>query len=71
MLRMVKMFRSVFVLRRIATSHVPAAHAEAQVDPTVAHLEALLAAVGVWLNVMYLAGVRAGLWHGVSSRRSV
>jgi hypothetical protein len=35
----------MFVLRGIAAAHVPAYHAEAQMDPGVAHLQALLATV--------------------------
>jgi hypothetical protein len=34
---------SVLVLRRITAAHVPAFHAQAQVDPAIARLDAILA----------------------------
>jgi hypothetical protein len=36
-----EMFRGVFVLRRIAASHIPAHHAHPQVNPGVAKFDAL------------------------------
>ncbi len=53
MLGVVKVLSGVFVLRRIATAHVAALHAKAQMDPLIAHFEALLAALRrFWFDVM-------------------
>lgn len=38
-------FRGVLVLRRVAAADVAALEAEAEVDPAVAHLQALFAAI--------------------------
>ncbi len=43
MLLAMEVFRGVLVLRRIATAHVPAFHAQAQVHPAVALFQALFA----------------------------
>src|SRR5882757_3903479 len=48
----------MFVLGRIAAADVSAGKAEAKVDPAVAHLETLLAAVAAGGNFMNLAQVR-------------
>jgi hypothetical protein len=42
----VKMFCGVLVFRTIAAADVAAGEAQAQVDPVVAHFQALFAAVG-------------------------
>jgi hypothetical protein len=43
MLDAMEMFGGVFVLRRVATSDVPAGEAQAQMYPGIAHLHALFA----------------------------
>ena len=43
MLGLVKMFRGVLVLGRVATAHMSTAETQTQVNPSVAHLNALLA----------------------------
>jgi len=62
-----EMLAGVFVLRGIAATYMAAALTEAQVDPRVTHLKALLAAVGFWLWIPNLIGVRASLGHNFSS----
>jgi hypothetical protein len=48
----VEMFGGVLIFGRIAAAHVPADHAEAKVNPYVAHFEALFAAVGMRTNTL-------------------
>jgi hypothetical protein len=57
----VKVFGGVLVLGRIATADVAATHAQAQVDPFVAHLQALFTAVSVRLDVVNLIEVGAAV----------
>jgi hypothetical protein len=45
MAALMEMFGCVFVLRRIATSHLPADHTHSQMNPSVADLHALFADV--------------------------
>jgi hypothetical protein len=52
-----KMLGSVLVLGRIAAAHVAADHAQPEMDPGVAHLQALFTAVGVGLHVPDLVHV--------------
>lgn len=60
MLGVVKVLSGVFVLRRIATAHVAALHAKAQMDPLIAHFEALLAALRrFWFDVMNVTKMAA------------
>jgi hypothetical protein len=47
-----EVFRGVLVLGLIAAAYVSADHTEPQVDPAVTHLEALLAPIGLRLNVL-------------------
>jgi hypothetical protein len=47
----VKMLCGVFVFRTIAAADVAAGKAQAQVDPVVAHFQALFAAVGAGRDV--------------------
>jgi hypothetical protein len=47
----VKVFRGVFVLGIITAADVAALHAHPQVDPRVAHREALLTTAGVRLQM--------------------
>src|SRR5207302_3126795 len=54
--------RGVLVLRAVTAADVPAGHAEAEVDPDVADLQALLAAVAAGGDVEAdLVEMRAGL----------
>jgi hypothetical protein len=47
MMLMTKMFGGVFILGRIAATHVAASHAQAQMNPGVASLDAVFADVRV------------------------
>jgi hypothetical protein len=58
-----KMLGRVFVLRRIAATHVPAYHAQAQVNPGVAHLHALFTNVRIGGRDLDLIQVLAFLGH--------
>jgi hypothetical protein len=58
-----KMFRGVLVFRAIAAAHVAAAQAEPQMDPSVSHFEAFLAAITAGLHFVDLIQVRALLGH--------
>jgi hypothetical protein len=57
----VKMFCCVLIFGRIAATDVATRHAQSQMNPGVAHLQALLASVRVRLHVSNLIGVRAML----------
>jgi len=61
-----KMFCGVFVFRGVAAADVAAAQAQAQVHPTVAHLQALFAALGLWFNAFDLIEVRTVIGHNSS-----
>src|SRR3982751_4124822 len=50
----VEVLRRMAVLRRVAAAHVAAGQAEPEMDPGVAHLQALLAAAGVRFDVVDL-----------------
>jgi hypothetical protein len=66
----VKVLGGVAILGIVATAHLPALHAEAEVDPGVAHLQALLAALGVGVDgVMDGGQVLAALIVDVSHGR--
>jgi len=58
-----KVFCGVLVFRRIATTNVAAAQTQAQMNPSVAHLEAFFAALGVWFDALDLVEVRARFGH--------
>jgi hypothetical protein len=60
------MLGGMFVLRRIAATHMPANLAEPQVHPGITHFYALLAGVRFWFQVANLIRVRATLGHGFS-----
>ena len=47
-----EMLRRMLVLGGVATAHMAALHAHAQVDPTVPHLQAFLATARVGPHVM-------------------
>jgi hypothetical protein len=49
-----EMLRGVFILRRIATTHMAAYHAHPQVNPRVMHFQTLFAAVRARLHVLDL-----------------
>jgi hypothetical protein len=59
-----KMFCGVFVLGGIAATHMPAAQAQAKMHPTIAHLQALFAALGLGLHALDLIEVGAVFSHG-------
>jgi hypothetical protein len=63
MLGGVKVFGGVLVLGGITAANVAAAQAQAQVDPSITHLQALFAAVCVGLYLMNLIEVGATI-HG-------
>src|ERR1700733_10513253 len=48
---------------------MPAFHAETQMDPGVAHLEAFFAAVGVWRDFTYFVEMGALCCHGEPPKR--
>jgi hypothetical protein len=54
-----KVFGRVLVFGRVAATDVPAFHAQSEVYPSVAHLQALLAAFGVRRYFVNVAQVRA------------
>src|SRR5215475_11172972 len=54
-----KMLGGVLVLRRVTASHVPALHAQPQMHPGVAHLQALLAALRMRRYLVNVARVCA------------
>jgi hypothetical protein len=54
---------SVFVLGRVATTHVATGKAEAQVDPSVSHFKAFLAPSAAGFDFVDLVEVRAFLGH--------
>jgi hypothetical protein len=66
MLRGVEVLGRVLVLRAVATAHMPAAQAKSQVQPGVAHFQALFAALPAGMNFADLIDVFAGLAHGKS-----
>ena len=66
MLGLMEVFGGVFVLRRIAAADVTADQALSQVDPGIAHLEALLTAFAAWLNLanfFYVLTSCLLVWH--------
>src|ERR1700730_3886772 len=58
MLGRVEVFRSMFILGRIATPDVPTAQTQAKVHPRIAHLQTLFTAMGVRLDVLDLIEMR-------------
>jgi hypothetical protein len=64
MVCLVKMLRGVTVLRRVTATHVPTSLAEPQVDPNVAHLQALLTASGVGFDLLNVFQMTASWCHG-------
>jgi hypothetical protein len=59
MFGLMKVFGGVSVLGRIAAAHVPAYHAEAQMNPLIARLQALFTTVCVWPDILDLIQMRA------------
>jgi hypothetical protein len=59
MLCAVKMFGGMFVLRRVATAHVPARKTHAKVDPGIAALHAFFTLMFIGLPHLDLIKVRA------------
>ena len=66
MLSFSEVLAGVPVRRGIAAADVAANLAEAQMDPGIAHPQALLAPVGVRGRVLYLLQVGTGLLHRLS-----
>src|SRR5579859_5531759 len=66
MLGGVKMFGGMLVPGRIAATDVAANLAQAQVHPTVAHLETLFAAPQLWFQVTNLIRMGTGVGHRFS-----
>ena len=60
MLRRVKVFRRVFVFRRVATADVAAGHAEPQVNPCVANFQTVFTAIGAGCYFANLIEMCAG-----------
>jgi hypothetical protein len=59
------MLGRMFVLRVIAAADVAALHTKPQMDPFVARLQAVLAAVRAWGDVFDGVEMRASFGHGV------
>jgi hypothetical protein len=59
----VKMFRGVFVLRRIAATNMATAQTKAKVNPTVTHLQAFFATLGLRLHALNLIQVGTVFRH--------
>jgi hypothetical protein len=57
------MFCGVLVFRGVATTDVTAAQTQAQMNPSVAHLEAFFASLGLWFDGPDLIEVRARFGH--------
>jgi hypothetical protein len=57
MLGPVKMLGGMLVLRRIATADMPTDQAEAKMNPSISHFQALFATLRVWLDVLDLIQV--------------
>jgi hypothetical protein len=66
MIRLLEMFGGVLVLGGIATAHMAAFEADAQVHPCIANAQAILATIGRGLYVLNLVEMAANSWHGVS-----
>jgi hypothetical protein len=66
MIRLLEMFGGVFVLGGIATAHMAAFKADAQVHPCVAYAQAILATICRGLYVTNLVEMGTNGWHGVS-----
>jgi hypothetical protein len=63
----VEVLGGVLVLGRIAAAHVSAGQAKTQMDPVIADLQAIFAAVGGWFDLVNLVEMSALGGHGVSS----
>jgi hypothetical protein len=63
---MMKMLGSVLVLRRVAAAHIATRHTQAQVNPCVAHFDALFADVRVRGCDFDLIEMLALGWHRFS-----
>ena len=63
MLGLAKVFGGMSIFRRIAAADVTASKAFPQVDPGIAHLQTLLAALAAWFNWPDLSQVGTG-WGG-------
>ena len=63
----VEVFGGVLIFRRIAAADVTTAQTQAEVDPGIAHFQALLTSFCVRLHIMDLIEMGT-LWHGVEMR---
>jgi hypothetical protein len=54
-----EVFSRMFVLGGIAATHMATGHAQSQVDPNVAHLQAFFATPGMWPHILNLVGMFA------------
>jgi hypothetical protein len=52
-----EVFGSMFVFGRIATTDVPAAQAQAKVNPPITYLQALFTTLAVWFDILDLVEV--------------
>jgi hypothetical protein len=59
MLGFMKMFGRMLVLGRVAAADVPADHTQPKMHPSVPHLQALFAALGVRLDILDLIQMTA------------
>jgi len=59
MLGGVKVLCSVLIFGRIATTNMPAAQAQAQVHPPIAHLQTIFTAPGMRFHILDLIEMRA------------
>jgi hypothetical protein len=64
MFGLVKVLGSVLVLGGVATAHVTALKAQAQVNPCIAHLEALFTTFATRSDLLNVFGVTTGFRHG-------
>jgi hypothetical protein len=69
MLHSVKMLGSMLILRRIAATHLPANHAQPQMHPSIANLQAFLATLGMRLHILNLIHVRTLPRHILASKK--
>lgn len=63
MFRGVEMLGGVLVFGGVAAANVAASEAETQVDPGIAHFEALFAAFGFWFYIFDLIEMGADAGH--------
>jgi hypothetical protein len=67
MLGLMKMFRGVLVLRRVAAAYVPALETQPEMHPGVVHLETFLASFAARWEVLDFFLMRTSLGHAITS----